>query len=40
MIGIFISCISMSIIIMEKDIDKKIKVIEKKSKKESYRRKK
>ena len=39
-IGIFISCISMSIIIMEKDIDKKIKVIEKKSKKESYRRKK
>lgn len=39
-IGIFISCISISIIIMEKDIDKKIKVIEKKSKKESYRRKK
>ena len=40
MIGIFISCISMSIVVMEKDIDKKIKVIEKKSKKESYRRKK
>lgn len=38
-IGIFVSSVSMSTIIKEKDIDKKIKVSEKKSKKESYRRK-
>ena len=39
-IGIAISYTSMMFMISEKNIDKKIKIIEKKSKKESYRRKK
>ena len=39
-IGIIISYVSMMFMILEKNIDKKIKISEKKSKKESYRRKK